>query len=132
MLEGRRLRWRWGGFHWFLASESRVELIFETEFEDSNPQSDCRVEILSEGQVPPCFLDEQAEIPMEICEFATRKLIAGSQSWDRAQMVEKGQQMKVLRMKFSIVENVRMPRGIILRLPRAFQVAHKAKIKKLI
>ena len=67
MLDGRRVRCRGGRFHWFLASESRVELIFETQFEDPDPQSDSWVEVFSEGQVFPCLSDEQAEIPMEIC-----------------------------------------------------------------
>ena len=36
---------------------------------------------------------------------------------------EKSRKMKVLRMKSSIVENVRRPRASILELPRASQTA---------
>jgi len=45
-------------------------------------------------------------------------------------MVKKSPKMKVLRMKFSIVENVRMLRGIIFKLPRASQLPSGAKIQK--
>ena len=61
---------------------------------------------------------------------STRKLIAGSKSCDRARMVEKTQKMKVIRMKFSILENVPIPRGSILELGRASQLPYRAKIKK--
>ena len=41
----------------------------QTKFEDTDPQTDCWVEIISEGQVSPCFSDEQTEIPMETYLF---------------------------------------------------------------
>ena len=44
-------------------------------------------------------------------------------------MVEQTQKIKVLRMRFSIMVNVRMLRGIILKLPRASQVPDNAKLR---
>ena len=45
-------------------------------------------------------------------------------------MVEQVKNIKVLRMKFSIVENVRMLRAIIFKLPRPSELPSGAQIPK--
>ena len=54
----------------------------------------------------------------------------GVDSWKKSDISEKcrkSQKMKVLRMKFSIVENVPTPRESIFKLSTASQLAYRAK-----